>query len=150
MSEKTELAKANFKGGYNCAQSVFLAFSDDFGFDKEQIARMVTALGGGCCKTKNMCGALSAAVLAMSTVQGKADPTQGARMQLTYKYGAEMIDAFKEKFGSANCPDLLGYDISDPDQFKAAVEAGAFAANCTKLVEEGARLAEEYMAKEQA
>ena len=35
MKKYSEKAVENFKYGYNCAQSVFLAFAEDFGIDKE-------------------------------------------------------------------------------------------------------------------
>ena len=36
-----------FKDGYNCAQSVLLAFSDIIGFDKETSLKLSSSFGGG-------------------------------------------------------------------------------------------------------
>ena len=50
--DRSQRAKANFLEGYNCAQSVALAFCEDFGFTKEQMARLVSGYGGLYAKQK--------------------------------------------------------------------------------------------------
>lgn len=147
MSKKVDAALENFSNGYNCAQSVFLAFCKDYGIDRETACKLVNALGGGICKSGNMCGALSAGCLAMSAVQGKPDPSQPERQAKTYLLGHEMIDRFCEAFGATDCPSLLGYDLSDPEQMQAAVDANAFQTNCRKLIQKSVEMAEEYIAK---
>ena len=47
MSLKGELAKTYFKEGYNCAQSIALAFCDEIGIEKTKLLRMVSSFGGG-------------------------------------------------------------------------------------------------------
>ena len=48
----------------------------------------------------------------------------------------EFKQKFFEKCPSCNCKELLGYDISDPEGFKAAVETGRMMSFCPKLVKE--------------
>ena len=43
MSAKSEKAVETFMCGYNCAQSVFLSFCEDFGIDRDTAAKMVTS-----------------------------------------------------------------------------------------------------------
>ena len=40
FEERIEKAVEFFKSGYNCSQSVVLAFADMYGFTQEQAARM--------------------------------------------------------------------------------------------------------------
>ena len=47
MNHHKELAKSYFLKGYNCAQSVVLAFHEELGLDEETAARMASAFGGG-------------------------------------------------------------------------------------------------------
>ena len=48
MSEnKREKAQALFKQGYNCAQSVLLAYADELGLDKKPAAIIASSFGGG-------------------------------------------------------------------------------------------------------
>ena len=44
--KRKEQAMAYFKEGYNCAQSVFLTFSDLTGFDQKTALRLAAPFGG--------------------------------------------------------------------------------------------------------
>ena len=44
---KAEQAKQLFTQGYNCAQSVFIAFADECGIDRETAALISSGFGGG-------------------------------------------------------------------------------------------------------
>ena len=46
FEERIEKAVDFFKSGYNCSQSVVLAFADMYGFTQEQAARMAASFGG--------------------------------------------------------------------------------------------------------
>jgi len=48
--DHTEKAVALFTQGYNCAQSVFVAFSDVTGMDEKLAKRLSSSFGGGICK----------------------------------------------------------------------------------------------------
>ena len=45
--ERAEKAKSLFKEGYNCSQSVLLAYCDFLGLDKQLAANITAPLGGG-------------------------------------------------------------------------------------------------------
>lgn len=47
IEERVEQAVQNFEAGFNCAQSVFLAYSDVFELDLEMAKRMTVSFGGG-------------------------------------------------------------------------------------------------------
>ena len=44
---KGDLAKSYFKEGYNCTQSVALAFAEEIGIEKTRLLRMASSFGGG-------------------------------------------------------------------------------------------------------
>ena len=48
MSERVEKAVELFKSGYNCSQSVFAAYADLFGLERETALKVSAGLGGGC------------------------------------------------------------------------------------------------------
>ena len=68
-----EKARAFFLQGYNCSQSVAAAFADVMGLTEEQAARMASALGGGLCRMRESCGAVTGAMLVLGALQGNAD-----------------------------------------------------------------------------
>ena len=56
---RRERAMALFEEGYNCAQSVFLAFSDLHGMDTHMAAALSSSFGGGMGRLREVCGAVS-------------------------------------------------------------------------------------------
>lgn len=53
---KGDLARQNFKSGYNCSQAVALAFQDKIGMDPDTIARLTIGFGGGMGRMREVCG----------------------------------------------------------------------------------------------
>lgn len=56
---KREQAMQNFKNGYNCAQAVLLAFSDELEIDEKTLALISSSFGGGMGRMREVCGAVS-------------------------------------------------------------------------------------------
>ena len=47
MSSRRELAQKNFVDGYNCSQSVVLAYADLIGIEEKQLAKLASSFGAG-------------------------------------------------------------------------------------------------------
>ncbi len=105
---RADRAKEYFSSGYNCAQSVFLAFSDLYGIDQETAAKLTIGLGGGVGRLREVCGAVSAAVLLIGLEQGTADTTDDTTKAALYEEVQRFAARFKEEEGSIICRDLLG------------------------------------------
>ena len=56
IEERVNQAVHNFESGYNCAQSVFLAYSDVFELDLELAKKMSVSFGGGVGRMREVCG----------------------------------------------------------------------------------------------
>lgn len=54
-----EIAIDNFKKGYNCAQSVVVAYCDVLGMEPDFAAKMASSFGGGMGRMREVCGAVS-------------------------------------------------------------------------------------------
>ena len=63
MEDKVKKAGDLFLKGYNCAQSVFCAFCEDFNIDFETGLKMSSSLGGGMGRLREVCGAVSSMFL---------------------------------------------------------------------------------------
>ena len=72
LEERVNRAVQNFEAGYNCAQSVFLAYSDIFELDMETAKRMSVSFGGGVGRMREICGTVSA----MAMLAGFKYPVQ--------------------------------------------------------------------------
>lgn len=108
MESRVEKAEELFRMGYNCAQSVFAAYADLFGMDRESALRLSSPMGGGMGRMREVCGTVSAMALLSGLVDGNSDPCDQEKKTLVYDRVRKMSDAFAEENGSIICRELLG------------------------------------------
>lgn len=104
---RSEQARSYFLEGYNCAQSVVLAFCDELEIDKETAARMASSFGGGMGRLREVCGAVSGMFLAAGLLYGYSRPEDIEGKKAQYQRVQELAKAFQEKNGSIVCRELL-------------------------------------------
>jgi|LGOV01.1.fsa_nt_gb C_GCAxxG_C_C family probable redox protein len=63
---KKSIAKKNYMGKFNCAQSVVLAFKDEIGLSDEYLEKISLGFGGGIGNLQKTCGALTGGVIVLS------------------------------------------------------------------------------------
>lgn len=107
MDKHKEQAKSYFMEGYNCAQSVLLAFSDELGLDRETAARLASSFGGGMGRMREVCGAVSGMFLAAGLFYGYSDPKDKGGKQQQYELVQQLAHSFSQKNGSIICRELL-------------------------------------------
>ena len=95
-----------FEQGYNCAQAVFGAFAEEMGMTEKQAVKMVSALGGGLCRMRETCGAISGGMMVLGALKGYDTPDDEAK-KILYARGQRIMKQFKESFGTLNCLELL-------------------------------------------
>lgn len=122
MQTKAQIAKEYFLQGYNCAQSVMLAFAPDFNLDKETALRISSSFGGGVGGQREVCGAISAAVMIAGLKYGYTDPKDHEKKAALYKKIQKLSTAFKEEYGSIICRDLLALNKNTPAPQKRTPE----------------------------
>lgn len=104
-----EKAKALFLEGYNCAQSVFGAFAQDYGIDRETGLRLAASFGGGMGRMREVCGAFSGILLAAGLETGCTVGRDAQGKAANYKEVQELAALFRERCGgSIICRELLG------------------------------------------
>ncbi len=111
--EKSELAREYFFKGYNCAQSVALAFTEELGMSEETVARTVSGFGGGFGRMREMCGAVSGMVFVLSVLRGYGEPVSGDPKTACYALIQKAVNRYKEANGSYICRVLLGLDEAE-------------------------------------
>lgn len=107
MTNHAELAKQLFFKGYNCAQSVFCAYTDVTGYDIDTSARMASSFGAGLGRLRETCGVVSAAALVLGIVKGYDDPADYQAKKDHYALVREYADRFRAENASINCRELL-------------------------------------------
>lgn len=107
MGIYSQRAVDNFKTGYNCAQSVFLAFAEDFGFEKETALKLSSSFGGGMGRLREVCGAVSSMFAIAGLKEGYTSPNNDELKAQHYELIQSLAKKFKSKYGTIICRELL-------------------------------------------
>ncbi len=106
--ERKELAMNYFLQGYNCSQSVVLAFKEYF---KEETLKDIVCIsspfGGGMSRLRETCGAISGAFIVLGKVFGYETPETGIKKANLYELSQEFVSKFTNKYDSIRCYKLL-------------------------------------------
>lgn len=146
--ERKQLAYDNFKKGYNCCQSVVLAYADVLPLDKEILEKVTLGFGAGFGRTRNLCGAVSAFGFVTGLLHDKEDTLADDKTDV-YKQITELDEKFKALNGTDICRELLknvknltaGYvpDVRDEEYYKVRP--------CAKFVIDSAGLIYDYLSE---
>lgn len=110
MINHREKAKEYFLSGYNCAQSVFMAFCEETGLDEETAAKLASSFGGGMGRLREVCGAVSGMFMAAGLIKGYSDPGDQEGKTAQYELVQSLAKEFEAKNGSIICRELLGLE----------------------------------------
>ena len=108
INERVETARNYFLGGYNCAQSIALAYHDVMGIDKELSATMAAPFGGGMGRLREVCGTVSGMFMVAGFIAPNAQPNDTANKKSCYALVQSLAERFREENGSIVCRELLG------------------------------------------
>ena len=143
---RREMAMANFLKGYNCSQSIVLAFEDMLPADKTTLAKMASSFGGGMGRLREVCGAVSGMFMVSGLLYGYDGPETGQVKADHYARIQELARRFEDKQGSIVCRELLGlnvhHDVSVPE---ARTEEYYKKRPCIQIVGDAAEILEEYI-----
>ena len=141
--DKKQIAMDAMSKKFNCAQSVFVALSDEVGVSRETALKMAACFGGGM-KCGEVCGAVTGALMALGMKYGSCQENDLAGKQFEGQKGLEFIKKFKEKHGTILCRELLKYHADKPEEMKAAIQKG-HSAVCSKAVCDAVEIAEDML-----
>ena len=124
----------NFKEGYNCAESIFLAFREYLAPDMDpKTVRLLTGFGSGLGEAGCMCGALTGSIFAINMVEGRT--TNSESRNKAYNHAKEFHDKFSDKFGATCCRAL------NPHEF----ETKEHLTTCLKITGNTGKMLMEYL-----
>jgi len=119
-----------FNSGWNCAESVFLAVSEDIAQKNKFNVNLLTTLGGGIGGSGLTCGALTGAVIVIGIKYGRKGRDAQAKKK-AYIISKNIVTKFSDKFQTVNCSELLK-KVKDKDHKKRL---------CSEYVRQAAKLA---------
>lgn len=109
IEQRVEKARALFKQGFNCSQSVFAACADIYGIDDEALAlRLSASFGGGIGRMRMTCGAACGMFLLAGLENGSATVGDAEGKKQNYTLVQDLAAKFEAENGSLICAELLG------------------------------------------
>lgn len=148
-SEYAEKAMQLFKQGYNCSQSVFLAFRDKYNIDEKTALKLSSSFGGGMGRMREVCGAVSGMFMVAGILYGYDSPKDMKAKTEHYTRIQELAQRFREKNGSIVCRELLGLSASKESPVPSERTEEYYKKRpCVELVGMAAAIMEQYIQKE--
>ena len=108
IEERSARAKELFLSGYNCAQSVVLAYRDLTELDEKTAAIVSSSFGGGMGRLREVCGAVSGMSMVAGFLFPNFDPADSQSKKANYAAVQELAEKFRTENGSIVCRELLG------------------------------------------
>ena len=133
MSE--EEIKELFLKGIDCSQVVTENFADELGYDKDFMRKMSACFGGGMLRGET-CGSVIAGLMLIGLKYGHSKEDDTEQKKLMREKSEEFKTKFVEKYESTMCRDLLGYDLSKPEELGLALESGKLFSFCPRLTKD--------------
>ena len=104
---RSERAMACFSEGYNCTQSVVLAFADRLPVDRDTLMALCSSFGGGMGRLREVCGAVSGMTFMAGVISPAANPSDAERKKANYALVQDFAAEFSAENGSIICRELL-------------------------------------------
>ncbi|MDE7327430.1 MAG: EAL domain-containing protein [Lachnospiraceae bacterium] len=134
---------------YHCSQALFGAFANDFGLDLKTAFCISTCFGGGM-RQGGTCGCITASLLVLGMAFGFFD-SQDKEQEI---YGNQKTEKFIRRFaqgmdGVVYCRDILGKDISKPEEMAWIRKEGLILKKCPRAINLSIEILEDMLADHQ-
>jgi C_GCAxxG_C_C family probable redox protein len=132
-------------GGFNCSQAILSAFSQRYNLPEEIALRIAAPFGAGIGRMGGTCGAVSGAFMVIGLKYGHVSSEDQAGKEIAYQVARAFSERFIDRLGSLECRELLGYDLSKPEELLRIRELGLFQTRCPELVRASAEVLTELL-----
>ena len=133
-----------FLSGYNCAQSIVVAFCDLTGLDKDFSAKFASSFGGGMGRMREVCGAVSGMLMVAGLLYGYETPGDDVSKKAHYTRVQYLAGRFREEVGSIVCREILKNPPSDPNPSPRTAEYYA-KRPCARMVLLAGQILDDYI-----
>ena len=143
---RREAAMANFMKGYNCSQSVVLAFADMIDIDEATLSKLSSSFGGGMGRLREVCGSVSGMFMVAGLLYGYDGPETGQLKADHYARIQELAKRFEEKHGSIVCRELLGLSVRHDIPIPEARTSEYYKKRpCPEIIGDAAEILEQFI-----
>ncbi len=142
---KVEKAIKLFEDGFACAQAILSTYGAEFDLDKELALKIGDPFGAGMRGLSETCGAVTASFMVIGLKHGRIQADDVVAKDKTAELVQEFFKRFRDRHGAIICKELLGYDISIPEQHDIAEQQGFFRTKCPNFVRNAAEILEQIL-----
>ncbi|TKJ23516.1 MAG: hypothetical protein CEE43_02335 [Promethearchaeota archaeon Loki_b32] len=142
---KIEEAVSYFNGNCNCAQSVLISYSTQYGLNRDIALKISTGFGGGMARFGRTCGAVTGAYMVIGLKYGMGIDENLEAKEKTYQVIREFTERFQENNGSVVCKELLGCDINTSEGKDYFDKHEFLEKKCLQYVKNSAEILEELL-----
>ena len=137
-----------FAGGLNCAQSVFVAFTDVTGMDKDLAMRLSSSFGAGMGRMREVCGACSAMFMIAGILYGTGESFSHEDKTEHYKRIQQLAAEFKAEHDTIICRELLNeLPVTSTPEPEKRTEKYYKVRPCVKFVRTAAGILDRYISE---
>ena len=133
-----------FGAGIDCSQIVLSSVCDKLGISEEEALKMSACFGGGMWHGET-CGCVIGALIALGIKYGNSKPNDKETKDLLLAKKAE----FEEKFSKVNkgclCREILGYNLSVPEEMAKIQEENLLQTRCPEVVQSAIKILREML-----
>jgi C_GCAxxG_C_C family probable redox protein len=97
------------------------------------IPKIATGFGGGIGRCGSVCGALAGGIMAVGIKYGTNEPSLEQRLK-AYEVAQQLYKKFEKHHGSVYCRELIGYNLSNPEELEKARKANVLKEKCPRFV----------------
>jgi C_GCAxxG_C_C family probable redox protein len=133
-----------FDMGYDCCQTVLSYASEDLGMDEEDALKLGSGFGGGL-HVGEVCGCVVGATMALGLKFGVHEPNDEIGKSIMKAKTDEFRRRFIEENGALRCKELLGYDVSIPEEKAKIGEEGIIRKKCPDFVCSACRILDDLL-----
>ncbi|MGN0478763.1 MAG: C-GCAxxG-C-C family protein [Hominenteromicrobium sp.] len=137
-------ALAGFGCGVDCSQAVFSEIAPQLGLDRDSAMKIAACFGGGMWHGET-CGCVVGALMAIGLKYGQGESADPEKKQAMLAKKARFEQAFSAGRGSCLCREILGYDLSKPEEAAKVMEENLFEKICCKAVVEACEILKDVL-----
>jgi C_GCAxxG_C_C family probable redox protein len=146
VEARVKQARELFTSGYNCSQSLFMAYADLFELEPRLAATLSAPLGGGMGRLREVCGAVSGMALVAGFAIPAVDPTDRDAKAANYALVQHFAEAFRRENGAIVCRELLGLSVQKEEPTPAERTTEYYRKRpCVEYVASAARIVGEWL-----
>lgn len=147
MQTHSGIAAENFKKGYNCAQSVFIAYAGEYGISKNTALKLSSSFGGGMGRLREVCGAVSGMFMIAGLAKGYTENNNDEAKAGHYKFIQTLAGEFIARHNTIICRELLGLDKNEETEFVPSKRTEEYYTQrpCEKFIVSACEILDKYL-----